>query len=531
MSDEDILNQRLKQLMSVSDRIRMDQMLNILDIDRRTFDLKLLDWAIEFGFKIDGDYIQLKQETMDSFIDMLDAQFEEWAEMESTQTAKPAGPSREVSRRKPRKKILESFAQAIRDDILERLDLQNRYQFLNLNLIALLNQEEYDFLKEVEKFCLRFEVDNNISHGPNEDIYDWTPKFGKKGYISRIFDFDIIDQRNTPFGLTAEFIKSIAIASFDPQFLMINNFTGLVIYNLYETHANVKTRLEALNELVTGKSCGCICLTEPERGSDAVHQQTICTPKKDGNYSLDGQKLYSVNAPKAKWAIVYASGETDEAKTLGQFLVNTSWKGWECERVDIPWVPKIHIGKESLRNLKVPKEYVLAGIGKGRQNLFSGLVFERIMKAIESLSQSWAAYSYAAIYLNIRKQFKKELMFYQGVAFPISDIWAKVNVLTYGLLKFCQKYDEISLKFGGRLPQNIRNALIASASQFKYFAANLNKEVCYECANLMGGIGFTSETFMYELVNISRIQEIMGGSKQIQLYVISMALRSLFKQL
>jgi alkylation response protein AidB-like acyl-CoA dehydrogenase len=63
----------------------------------------------------------------------------------------------------------------------------------------------------------------------------------------------------------------------------------------------------------------------------------------------------------------------------------------------------------------------------------------------------------------------------------------------------------------------------------KYQATMLSKEVCYECANVMGGAGLCDNTLMHDYLNISRIQEIVGGSRQIQQYIMSMALRTLYK--
>ena len=86
-------------------------------------------------------------------------------------------------------------------------------------------------------------------------------------------------------------------------------------------------------------------------------------------------------------------------------------------------------------------------------------------------------------------------------------------------------------KFEGKIPANISRAMVASASQFKYHCTNLSKQICYEAANLMGGAGLSDNTLMQDYVNISRIQEIVGGSRQIQQYIMSMALRQLFKML
>ena len=47
----------------------------------------------------------------------------------------------------------------------------------------------------------------------------------------------------------------------------------------------------------------------------------------------------------------------------------------------------------------------------------------------------------------------------------------------------------------------------------------------------MGGAGVCDNTLMHDLLGITRIQEIGGGTRQIQQYVMSLTLRQLFKLL
>ncbi|HEY0087743.1 MAG TPA: acyl-CoA dehydrogenase family protein [Candidatus Lokiarchaeia archaeon] len=422
------------------------------------------------------------------------------------------------------------YAQAVNEEIISTLCLKNRYSFLNNNLTAILSQKEFNFLREVQRFCLKFEKKNNVTHGPDEDFYEWVPAFGAEGYISRQHNFKMCDvDYGSDWGLAADFMRCLAIDMFDPQFNMGGGATVLAINPIYEHHDNVPGRIEALKDLVTGKAPGCILITEPERGSDAVHQLTTCKEQGDGSFILNGEKIFNTNAPKSKWAVCYATNEQNNPNTMAQFLINTSWEGWNCERVYIPWVPKLYLGKERLENLRVPKEYVLGGIGKGRDHLFEGLVPERIAICMMSMSECWSAVAHAAIYANLRKQFDQIILLFQGVGFLLTDLWAKTTNLTIGLLKFCEAYDEKVEKFGGKIPQNISQALVASASQFKYQTTKLSMKVCYEAANLCGGAGLCDNTLLHDLLNISRIQEIVGGSRQIQQYIMSMALRTLFK--
>jgi len=419
--------------------------------------------------------------------------------------------------------------QAINDEILAKFSLKNRYSFLNNNLMAILSTKEFNFFKEVQRFCIRFEKKNEITHGPDEDIYDWVPAFGEKGYITRQHTFDECDVHYDYWGLAADFLRNLAIDMFDPQFAMGGGATVLAINPVYEHHENVPIRLEALKDMVTGVSPGAILITEPERGSDAVHQLTTCDKQDDGSFLLNGVKIFNTNAPRSKWVVAYATAEKNNGNTMAQFLINSNWDGFHVERVGVPWVPKLYLGKETLTNLRVPKEYVLGGIGKGREYMFEGLIAERISIAIMGVSQCWGALAHAIIYANNREQFNQMILKFQGVGFLLTDLWARTTNVTLGLLKFCESFDEKYEKFNGDIPKNISQAMVASASQFKYHASKLAKKVCYECANNMGGAGLCDNTLMHDYMNISRIQEIVGGSRQIQQYIMSMSLRQLYK--
>jgi butyryl-CoA dehydrogenase len=423
------------------------------------------------------------------------------------------------------------YAQAINDEILEKLSLKNRYAWVNNCLSAMLTTEQFSFFREVQRFCLKFEKKHELTHSMDEDIYSWIPEFGAEGFITRAHKFEMCDLNYSPAGAQYDFLRNLAMDIFDPQFAMAGGATVLAINPLHEHHENIPVRLEALKDLATGVAPGCICITEPERGSDAVHQLTTCTEQPDGSFLLNGEKIYNTNAPKSKWAVVYATTEQNNGNKMAQFCVNTAWDGWNCDRVYIPWVPKVHLGHEKFENLKVPKEFILGPVGKGREHLFEGLVPERIGIAAMGVAECWGALSFAAIYANMRKQFDQEILKFQGVGFLLSELWAKTTNLTWGIMKFVESYDEKMEKFGGKLPANISQALVASASQFKFHCTALTREVSYECANLMGGAGLCDNTLMHDYLSISRIQEIVGGSRQIQQYIMSMALRQLFKMI
>ncbi|NVM46203.1 MAG: acyl-CoA/acyl-ACP dehydrogenase [Candidatus Lokiarchaeota archaeon] len=418
--------------------------------------------------------------------------------------------------------------QCISEEILEKLSLTTRNKFLYYNLMSFLETKHLQFLKQAQNFFENFEENKNITH--NEDFYEWIPELGRNGYLSRLHKFEEVDLNYEPYGMTAEFMRILAMDFFDPQLTMSTGATAICVNPILLHNEDVSIRLRAVKELITGEKIGAIVITEPERGSDAVRMQSTCEEQEDGSFLLNGEKIYQTNGSKAGWAVVYAVSEKNNGNTMAQFLVDTSLDGWTAERINIPWAPRMHIAKEYFTNLKIPPECVLGKPGEGRAHLFEGLNLERLTIVCLNVAEAWNAITHAVIYANMRKQFDKEILKYQGVGFPLSDLWAQTTSLTLATLNVCKIIDD-KMEQLGTLPKDFNLALGTTASQLKFLSAKLSERVVYECANLMGGAGVCDNTLMHDLLGISRLQEIGGGTRQVQSHIMSSALRQLFKLL
>ncbi|MHA1682129.1 MAG: acyl-CoA dehydrogenase family protein [Promethearchaeota archaeon] len=425
-------------------------------------------------------------------------------------------------------------SQIIPDDVLEALSLKRRYDFINANMMALLKDNEKSFFNKIQRFCMKYErktmAPNGITH--DDDFYPWIKDFGAKGYVTRGENFTEIGiDYKEKWGLTYEFFRCMAVDFFDPSFNMSMGATVLAITPLLHHHDGREAPLQAMKELVTGEEVGCICITEPTKGSDAVHLDTVAKRSEDG-IRISGVKCFNTNAPKSKWAVVYGTEDPSSPtsdKMMSQSLVEFPDDSVKLERAYIPWVPRIQIGKETFNNTFVPNDRILCDVGKGKYGLFEGLVPERMGIAILDIAESWGALTHAAIYSNVRVQMGKEIIKHQGVGFLLADYYARISNMTLSVLAFCRNYDELVKQYEGHMPGALNQALVVQASQLKYHCAILSERACYDLANLMGGAGVGDNTLMQDLLGISRIQEVVGGSRQIQQYIMSGALRKLWK--
>ena len=73
---------KIRRVMNVSTKVKMSLLRNYLKMDEKLFDVKVIEWAEQFGFIIDGDYLNIRKENVSVFIDELEKQFKAWSKSE-----------------------------------------------------------------------------------------------------------------------------------------------------------------------------------------------------------------------------------------------------------------------------------------------------------------------------------------------------------------------------------------------------------------------------------------------------------------
>ena len=308
----------------------------------------------------------------------------------------------------------------IDDQILEKMSLENVFKIFNDNVFPMLNEEEREYCQELQEFSLDLlpKIDKS------KDVYGLLPELGKRGYIQRINPWKDFK----PYGMKKEILLGTHISLLDPQLELARVATGILCGNptfyYYEHGGESNIPQKVQDELLSGEKIGCIGITEPERGSDAVNMTTKCT-KTDNGVIYNGEKVYTTNGPKADYFCCY--GVYDESKprdTMVQSLIAREF-GVKTERLKINSVPRVHISHTIQDNVNVPKDYVLADDGLGYKRLFEGLVPERLSIMGSGIGICYAGLIYGIIYTNLRKQFGKPVIRYQGVGYGLADLLTK----------------------------------------------------------------------------------------------------------
>jgi alkylation response protein AidB-like acyl-CoA dehydrogenase len=113
-------------------------------------------------------------------------------------------------------------------------------------------------------------------------------------------------------------------------------------------------------------------LTEPGVGSDPAQMTTTATPTEDGNhYLINGVKLWCTNGAIADTLVVMARTPSltvngREKKQITAFIVDKTMPGFEVlHRCQFHGLNGIQNALLRFTNVKVPKENILLGLGKG----------------------------------------------------------------------------------------------------------------------------------------------------------------------
>jgi len=409
----------------------------------------------------------------------------------------------------------------INDDILAKMTLENVYKIFNDNVFPMLSDEEREYCEKLEEFC----IDLHPKIDKSKDVYVLFPELGKKGYMQRINKWkDFI-----PYGMKKEVLLGSIMSCCDPQLELARVASGILCGNPTFQHGETEEIIRVQDELMSGQAVGCIGITEPERGSDAVNLETTCTKAEDG-VIFNGEKVYTTNGAIADYFVCYGAYSVSNPRgTMVQAMIKRDM-GVETKRLKINSVPRVEISHTYLNNVKVPFEYILGDDGKGYNNLFGGLVPERLSIMGSGLGICWGALAYGIIYCNLRKQFGQSIIKYQGVGFSLADLLSKTSAATALALQAATIYDD-KILFAEKPSKDAEKWTAGVSSQGKYFLAKLTNEICYEVQQQMGGISVTDNTPIDEFMDTSKIEEVIGGARNIQLLIIQNSLRRYGKEL
>jgi isovaleryl-CoA dehydrogenase len=296
--------------------------------------------------------------------------------------------------------------------------------------------------------------------------------------------------------------------------LSVGAHSNLCAHNL-ERNANEDQKRKYLPGLCQGELIGCLGLTEPDAGSDAVGIKT--TAEREGDYYvLNGSKMFITNAPEADIALIYA--KTDLAmgsKGITAFIVEKDFKGFSVSsKLDKMGNRGSATGELFFSNCRVPRENVLGDVNMGVKVMMNGLDVERVIVAGMALGLGEAALELSVDYAGKRHQFGKPIGSFQLIKAKLATMYTELEAAR-GLVFRAARLSENSRRGGRGTPIH---KLAAAAVLYTAEAAS---RAVNEAVQIHGGYGYTLEYAVNRLYRDAKLYEIGAGTSEIRRLVIA----------
>jgi isovaleryl-CoA dehydrogenase len=288
-------------------------------------------------------------------------------------------------------------------------------------------------------------------------------------------------------------------------------------FDNFRRNATEKQKLEILPKSCTGEYIGCLGITEPNAGSDAMSMATKAVKKGD-KWIVNGSKIFITNGPLADFMVFYA--KTDPEK--GPHGISTfmcfpkKQKGWSCEKIKKWGMRTSPTGLVTFEDMELPEEYLIGGLNKGVAVLTSGLCTERITLSGCTLGSMRSCLELSLKYSQERVQFGKPIASFQSIQEKLANMYCGYKAsrwMAYSAAAYC---DTLSNKSGGKGTDLDR---MAAASLL--YCGEMGTKIGLDAVQIHGGYGYCTEYGVTRHFLDQKLWEIGAGTSEIRRMIIA----------
>ncbi|MFF0496548.1 acyl-CoA dehydrogenase family protein [Nocardia aobensis] len=284
----------------------------------------------------------------------------------------------------------------------------------------------------------------------------------------------------------------------------------LIVAHSYARFAPEAIKREVIGKVAAGAPTA-IAMSEPGSGSD-VASLTCRAEKVEGGYRVDGQKTWISNGHVAEHILLVARTSDSGAKHQGITMLSVPTA---TDGIEIRPIPTLgaEVNDVFFTDVFVPEERLVGVEGQGWAQLIAGLNIERVIIGALALGQARRAFDDTVAYVKQRTQFGKPVGSFQALSQRLAELATEVEATRLLVHDVAQRVDENP---GALLPRE--------ASMAKLKATELAKRAALEGVQMMGGMGYTQEAGMEELLRHAVVGTIVGGTSEIQKDIIAKTL-------
>jgi citronellyl-CoA dehydrogenase len=265
---------------------------------------------------------------------------------------------------------------------------------------------------------------------------------------------------------------------------------------------------EFLRPAISGDLIAALGISEPGGGSDVGAIKTRARSEGD-DLVITGQKLWITNGTRADFIILAVRTGEDRYKGVSMVLFPTDVKGFAVGK-KIKKVGNLSSDTAELffDNCRIPKRYVLGELGRGFYYTMHNFQGERLASAIANVAMMERAIECAVAYGKEREAFGRPIGDFQVWKHRFAEHLTSIEAgkwLSYRALDLINRGEKA-----------VREITMA-----KLFTSELSQRVTYDCMQIFGRFGYTTDYPVSRYWRDARLNTIGAGTSEIMKEILA----------
>ena len=273
--------------------------------------------------------------------------------------------------------------------------------------------------------------------------------------------------------------------------------------------ASDEVKREFLEPAIKGERIAALGISEPSGGSDVANIKTVA--RRDGDdYVISGQKLWITNGTRADFITLGVRTGGDGFGGITLLVFPTDTKGFSVGKS----IKKIGNKSSDTAELyfdecRVPVRYRLGEENSGFYHIMTNFQGERLVAAIGCVAGMELAIRDAIAYGKERTAFGRPISKFQ--------VWKHKFVEHLTSVEAARRLTYLAVDQINKDPMMSQKAVTMA----KLFAGDLAQRVLYDCMQVYGGFGYTTEYDIGRAWADSRLITIGGGTSEIMKEILT----------
>tara|TARA_B100001029_G_scaffold55895_1_gene45083 strand:- start:1653 stop:2972 length:1320 start_codon:yes stop_codon:yes gene_type:complete len=369
--------------------------------------------------------------------------------------------------------------------------------------------EEHAMIREMVRDFVREEVE------PQALEYDRDEKFNLE-LFRKLGEYGLLgitipdEYGGAGMDATAVAIVNEELSYSDPGFCLAYLAHAQLTVNNLAINGSDEQKSRYLPGLCSGELVGCMAMSEPDYGTDALGMTTSATLQEDGNWCINGRKMWITNGvideegTPADIVWLYARTGTDDRgrPEISTFIVERGMSGYKAGQkiFDKLGMRASNTAELVFEDCIVPSGNLVGEPGHSIQHMMRNLEIERVALAAQAVGIARRSLADMSRYAGEREAFGKPIRDFGQMQRHIGESWAEYRAMRAYVYETCRVMD---LQSGGQR---------LDSDGVKLFATTAAKNIADRAIQVMGGYGYVGEYVVERLWRDSKLLEIGGGT-------------------